>query len=98
MVGTNLLNRSTEQQNKRQYEMVQQITELTAQMHTLLQSQDAVVQTLLTMAESHRDTLAAIVAKTDEIDAEVDALTAYEGGDRDAFTRNPCACDPAHTD
>lgn len=79
MVGQNLLNRTNERQNARQYEMVQRINHLTDQMHTLLVSQDQIVQTLLTMAEANRQHIEALMAKTNEIDAEVDALSAKEG-------------------
>lgn len=79
MVGQNLLNRTNERQNHRQYEMVQQINHLTDQIHTLLVAQDQIVQTLLTMAEANRQHIEALMAKTNEIDAEVDALSGKEG-------------------
>lgn len=76
MVGTNLLNRRSEQQAARQYEMITRMNGLTAQMHTLLVAQDQIVQTLLTMAEANRDAILALTDKTNEIDDEVDALAA----------------------
>lgn len=78
MVGTNVLGRAAERQSQRQYEMIERMNSLTDQMHTLLQSQDHIVQALLTVAESNREALVALVAKTNEIDAEVDTLTARD--------------------
>lgn len=79
MVGTNVLGRASERQAARQYEMVERITDLTDQMHTLLQAQDQIVTALLTISEANRDALIHIAAKTEEIDAEVDAITTQHG-------------------
>lgn len=78
MVGQNVLARVAERQAQRQYEMVARIDAVADQMHTMLMAQDAIVQTLLTMAQASRDDMAYLRAKNDEIDAEVDALTAHQ--------------------
>lgn len=78
MVGQNVIGRIAERQARRQYEMIERMNALTDQMHTLLISHDQIIQTLLTMAEADRADMAYIRAKNDEIDAEVDALTARQ--------------------
>jgi len=79
MVGTNVLGRATEAQARRQYEMVERMNQLTDQMHTMLQSQDVMVTTLLQMAQANRVAIATLAAKTEEIDREVDTMTEHEG-------------------
>ena len=71
MVGTNVLGRASERQAHRQYEMIERINSLTDSLHTMLIAQDQMVTTLIDITQ-------ALVAKTNEIDAEVDALTARQ--------------------
>jgi len=77
MVGTNVLGRATEAQAKRQYAMVERMNQLTDQMHTMLESQDVMVSTLLAIAHSNREAISVLANKTDEIDREVDAITEH---------------------
>ena len=79
MVGTNLLNRKYEIQAQRQYAMVQRIDQMTQAMTDSLTAQRAMLSTLIDLADTSTAVLKVVAAKTQEIDAEVDALTAKEG-------------------
>ena len=79
MVGTNLLNRKYEIQAQRQYTMIQRIDQITQAMTDSMTAQRAMLTTLIDLADTSTALLKAVEAKTQEIDAEVDALTAKEG-------------------
>jgi len=83
MVGTNVLGRASERQAQRQYEMVTQITELTAEQHTMMAAQRDMLTALIHINEALQRTLQQIEAKTNEIDAEVDSLIEEKGEGRD---------------
>ena len=79
MVGTNLLNRSSEQQAQRQYAMIQRIDHITQTITDSMGAQRAMLSTLIDVAETSTAVLKTVEAKTQEIDAEVDILTAKGG-------------------
>ena len=79
MVGTNLLNRKSEAQAQQQYAMIQRIDQITQAMTDSMTAQRAMLTTLIDLADTSTALLTAVEAKTQEIDAEVDALTAKEG-------------------
>ena len=79
MVGTNLLNRKSEAQAQQQYAMIQRIDQITQAMTDSMTAQRAMLTTLIDLADTSTALLKAVEAKTQEIDAEVDALTAKEG-------------------
>lgn len=73
MVGTNLLNRSSERQNQRQYELVQRIDRMAGELHTMMETQSAVLSSLIDLGETSIAVLKQVEEKTQEIDTEVDA-------------------------
>jgi uncharacterized membrane protein len=79
-VGQNVMGRASELQAARQFAMIERIDAITDSLHALLVSQDAVVQSLLTMAQADREDMQYLRAKNDEIDAEIDELTARQEG------------------
>lgn len=76
MVGTNLLNRNSETQAHRQYEMVQRIDHLAQELQLMMQAQASMLTTLIDLSETSTAVLRQLDAKTQEIDAEVDAWMA----------------------
>lgn len=79
MVGTNLLNRKYDDQTQRQYTMIERIDLITQTMMDTLATQRAMLTSLIDVAEASTSLLQKVEAKTQEIDAEVDALTEKEG-------------------
>ena len=78
-VGQNVLSRAGEAQAQRQYAMIQRIDQITQAMTDSMTAQRAMLTTLIDLADTSTALLKAVEAKTQEIDAEVDALTAKEG-------------------
>jgi uncharacterized membrane protein len=78
-VGQNVLNRATERQNQRQYELVQRIDRMAGELHTMMETQAAVISSLIDLGETSIAVLKQVEAKTQEIDAEVDAWSEAAG-------------------
>ena len=77
-VGQNVLGRAGERRDQEQFRMTQQIDQLTQEQHTMMGAQRAMLDALTALSEEMLRVLRAVADKTTEIDAEVDALTAYE--------------------
>lgn len=67
------MNRNSERQNQRQYELVQRIDRMAGELHAMMETQSAVLTTLIALGETSIATLKQVEEKTQEIDAEVDA-------------------------
>lgn len=74
MVGQNVLGRAGERRDAEQFRMTQQIDGLTQELRTMIGAQQAMLDTLITLGDQNVAALRAVQAKTEEIDAEVDAL------------------------
>lgn len=78
MVGQNVLGRASERQAAQQFRLVIHIDQLTQDLHTMMAAQRDMLDAQVRLNEAVLHTIRQIQAKTDEIDAQVDALTLRE--------------------
>ncbi len=77
-VGQNVLGRVSERQAQQQYAMVQRIDRMAQELHLMMEAQATVLETLMDLSQASIAVLRQVEAKAEEIDSEVDHLTAKE--------------------